>query len=139
MLLDCINFNYHNLKQQTLNELDFEILSYLENKGYSLEVRGIYLFKEMIMLIMENLLNSTDEEKDILQENINNPYSQFYLDLARNKNDIGINTYNEYIRQAINLNKDEVTGLKAYQIALDILQNKGLYLEPEQLTRKLEK
>ena len=80
----------------------------------------------------------TGEEMQALLVDINNPYSQFYLDVARNKHDLGINTFNQYIRQAININEEEITGLKAYQIALDILQNRGLDLEINNLVRKLE-
>ena len=72
---------------------------------------------------------------------LNNPYSQFYLDIARYKYDLGINTFNEYIRQATGICEEEITGLRAHKIAVDILQNRGLEIETEteNLTRKLDK
>lgn len=141
MLLDCINLKYRNSLENNLNELDIEVLTYLENMGCSTDVRGTYYFKDMIISIIEKLLRFSSLSGEEIQElmiELNNPYSQFYLDLARNKHDLGINTFNQYIRQATSINDEEVTGLRAYQIAVDILQNRGIYIEPNAFTRKLE-
>ena len=142
MLLDCVNVKYRNSLENTLNELDIEVLTYLENSGYSMDLMGTYYFKDMVITIMEKIVSFSSldgEEYNNLMNEINNPYSQFYLDLARNRYDLGINTFNEYIRKAINLDEKEITGLKAYQIALDILQNRELEVETKGFTRKLDK
>lgn len=142
MLLDCINLKYRNSIENNLNELDIEVLTYLENMGYSMDIRGTLYFKDMIVSIIENILSFSSlygkEMKELL-ENIRNPYSQFYLDLARNKNDLGINTFNQFIRQAIELNEEELTGLRAYQVALEILRNRGIDINIEPIIRKLDK
>ena len=142
MLLDCINLKYRNSIENNLNELDIEVLTYLENMGYSMDIRGTIYFKDMIVSIIENILSFSSlygkEMKELL-ENIRNPYSQFYLDLARNKNDLGINTFNQFIRQAIELNEEELTGLRAYQVALEILRNRGIDINIEPIIRKLDK
>jgi len=142
MLLDCINLKYRNSLENNLNELDIEVLTYLENMGYSMDIRGTLYFKDMIVSIIENILSFSSlygkEMKELL-ENIRNPYSQFYLDLARNKNDLGINTFNQFIRQAIELNEEELTGLRAYQVALEILRNRGIDINIEPIIRKLDK
>lgn len=142
MLLDCINLKYRNSLENNLNELDIEVLTYLENMGYSMDIKGTIYFKDMIVSIIENILSFSSlygkEMKELL-ENIRNPYSQFYLDLARNKNDLGINTFNQFIRQAIELNEEELTGLRAYQVALEILRNRGIDINIEPIIRKLDK
>lgn len=139
MFLDCIN--YRNFKENLLSNIDIEVLDYLKSMGYSEEMKGTILFKEMIVSIIEKLLSfsSIDEyEMQELFESIQMPYSQFYFDLSRNRYDIGITTYNEYIKDAISLNEDEIPGLKAYQIALEILRNRGIEINIVPLVRKLE-
>lgn len=107
-----------------------------------MDIKGTIYFKDMIVSIIENILSFSSlygkEMKELL-ENIRNPYSQFYLDLARNKNDLGINTFNQFIRQAIELNEEELTGLRAYQVALEILRNRGIDINIEPIIRKLDK
>ena len=141
MLLNCINVNYRNSKENTLNEVDMEAIDYLKKLGYSMEVIGVYYFKEMIVSIIDKILSFSSfegEEMQKLFDSIDSPYSQFYFDLSRNKYDVGITTFNESIRQALSFEENENTGLKAYQIALQILQNRGVEINIVPFVRKLE-
>lgn len=141
MFLDCININYRNSIESSLSDIDIEVNTYLENMGYSMELKGTEFFREMIVSIVEKVLNFSEmngEEMQQLLESIRMPYSQFYFDLSRNRHDIGITSYNEYIRKAISLNENETTGLRAYQIAQEILLNRGIETNIVPFVRKLE-
>lgn len=127
--------------ENNLNEIDIEVLDYLKELGYSIDVIGIYYFKEMIVSIIEKISSFSSlegEEMQNLLNSIKEPYSQFYFDLSRNRHDVGITTYNEYIRQALSFEENENTGLKAYQIALKIIQNRGIEINIVPFVRKLE-
>lgn len=141
MLIDCINVKYRNSIENPLNEVENEVLDYLMAQGYSLEIIGAYYFKEMVVSIISKILNFSSldgEEMNNLIDSINSPYSQFYFDLARNKHDIGITTYNQYIRQALSLKENENTGLKAYQLALEIISDRDKKNNMSPIVRKLE-
>lgn len=140
MILECINNKYNNSRESNFNEIDNEVIKYLTTLGYSVDIIGVSYFKDMIISIIEKILsfNSVEEIKSLFEE-IENPYSQFYFDLARNKYDMGITTYNEYIRKSFSFQENENTGLKAYQFALKILQGKNIEINLIPFVRKLNK
>lgn len=134
--LDCVNAKYRNSinKQQEEDfladgETAVEVYHYLLSLGYCPKLKGIIFFKEMIVSIIYKILNMKSLDGEDMQEllaQINSPYSQFYLDLSRNRYDIGIKTYHEYLTTTLMLNENELAGPKAFDIAIKILQNKGL-------------
>lgn len=134
--LDCINVKYRNaLNEQKEkdyleeSETAVEVYHYLLSLGYCPKLKGMIFFKEMIVSIIYKISNmeSLDGEdmQDLLTQ-INSPYSQFYLDLSRNRYDIGVKTYHEYLSTNLALDENEIAGPKAFDIAIKILQNRGL-------------
>lgn len=141
-MINCVNVKYHNAMESLLSDVEIEVLDYLQAIGYSTELRGTYYFKDLIVSIIETILNISmleTKQMEELLENIKNPYSQFYLDLVRKKYDFGISSFNSFIRQDICLDEDEIIGLKAYEIAVKILQNRGTEINIIPLKLKLEK
>lgn len=83
--------------------LSFNILSLLERLGFSVDLIGTYLYKDVIIKI-SNYLLSNDANKDVynnLLSDLKNKYSQFYVDIARNELDMGITTFHNYINEAV--------------------------------------
>lgn len=134
--LDCVNAKYRNTINMPKEE-DFladgetavEVYHYLLSLGYCPKLKGIIFFKEMIVSIIYKITNMKSLDGEEMQEllaQINSPYSQFYLDLSRNRYDIGVKTYHEYLTTSLALNENELAGPKAFDIAVKILQNRGL-------------
>lgn len=134
--LDCVNAKYRNTINMPQEE-DFlaegetavEVYHYLLSLGYCPKLKGIIFFKEMIVSIIYKITNMKSLDGEEMQEllaQINSPYSQFYLDLSRNRYDIGVKTYHEYLTTSLALNENELAGPKAFDIAVKILQNRGL-------------
>ena len=90
------------LEYSSLEEM--EIVAILEEIGYSLETAGTYLYKSLIISVLNYLkgnavrLEVLDEEE--LQRQLNEPYSQLYFDIARNELDLGVKTFHESIANA---------------------------------------
>lgn len=129
-LLDTVNEN---------QAIKIKILSLLEAYGFPMDELGTYFYKDIILRCYE-VINS-EQDKDyfnrcnMLLEDLKDPYSNFYFDIARNDNDIGTTTFHLYIEKAFNLiNTDTVNpnlpnniftqesettnyGLQAYQLA----------------------
>lgn len=134
--LDCVNAKYRNTINMPKEE-DFladgetavEVYHYLLSLGYCPKLKGIIFFKEMIVSIIYKITNMKSLDGEEMQEllaQINSPYSQFYLDLSRNRYDIGVKTYHEYLTTSLALNENELAGPKAFDISVKILQNRGL-------------
>ena len=93
---------FDNLDADTL--LSMQVLELLEQSGYSLDMVGTYLFRDMIVRVSKRL-NGEDTHRKMLEnreliKELSNPYSQFYADLARNDLDMGINLFHEYLEDA---------------------------------------
>lgn len=85
-------------------EIEMIILELLEALGYDFGEIGTYLYKEVIIKITNYLSNEKDRNDIVFCKNLivklQNAYSQFYFDLARNDRDIGTKTFHEYINKA---------------------------------------
>ncbi len=146
--LDCVNAKYRNSinKQQEEDfladgETAVEVYHYLLSLGYCPKLKGIIFFKEMIVSIIYKILNMKSLDGEEMQEllaQMNSPYSQFYLDLSRNRYDIGVKTYHEYLTTTLMLNENELAGQKALSIAIKILKNRGLIINHEPLILSLK-
>lgn len=108
-------------------ELKFSILMLLEEMGFSINRLGTFFYKDVIFKLLKrinlleeqgyNLIASqlkkdgvVDDEivveqvleqiKLNLLEELKNPYSQFYFDIARNDNLVGTKTFHSYIQNS---------------------------------------
>lgn len=85
-------------------KLEMKVLSLLEQLGYPMHEIGTYFYKNMITKVLKKL--SVIEEKDPLinkelKSQLEDTYSQFYVDVARNDLDIGVTSFHMYIMHAI--------------------------------------
>lgn len=80
-------------------ELEMKTLGILEKLGFPMDEAGTYLYKNMILKVVEEMENGVNSNDLLLQ--MKQPYSQFYLDVARNDLDIGIKTFHGYINKAL--------------------------------------
>lgn len=85
-------------------ELEMKTLEFLKNLGYDLEEIGTYLYKEVIIKVANHLSNEKKRNnlefcRDLIAT-LQNAYSGFYFDLARNDRDIGTKTFHSYIDKA---------------------------------------
>lgn len=103
--------DYEKFKSGSLDELSedrleqMEVLAMLEKLSFPMDSMGTYLYKDMIVKVMRYLDGQDDlghalDEAELLQE-LKNPYSQFYFDLARNEMDIGLKTFHSHIEYAL--------------------------------------
>ncbi|MBO5121385.1 MAG: hypothetical protein J6C28_06850 [Bacilli bacterium] len=82
-----------------------EVLNVLEKLSFPMDEVGTYFFKDMIVKA-KRYLNGTDDfgreisQEELLQE-LQDPFSQFYFDLARNELDIGLKTFHTTIEHAL--------------------------------------
>lgn len=79
---------------------EIETLSILDSLGYPMYDVGTYLYKGMIMSIYEKL-KSEEVNEEILND-INDPYSSFYQQLAREDYDMGVKMFHSYINNLEN-------------------------------------
>lgn len=113
-LKDSFNNSFDCYKKYKLNLLDecsedtlqdMEVLNFLERLGFSIEEAGTILYKNMIIKAM-HYLNGTDDfgksiSRDQLLQQMKNPFSQFYVGVARSELDIGIKTFHANVQQSI--------------------------------------
>ena len=100
---------------------EVETLKILEKLGYSLTETGTYFYKDVIVKAIEQLQEATLEEnyRELIIA-INNNYSQFYFDIARNGYDVGLKTFHSCInisyqnRTRINKELQREIGLDEY-------------------------
>lgn len=113
-LKDSFNNSFNCYKKYKLNLLDncsedtiqdMEVLGFLERLGFSIEEAGTILFKNMIIKAMHHLNGTDDFGKSISREQLlqqmKNPFSQFYVEVARSDLDIGIKTFHANVQQSI--------------------------------------
>ena len=84
---------------------EMETLHLLEELGYPIEEMGTYFYKDMILKIveyLENIENEFESNKyhELLDE-LDNHFSHFYFDLARNELDVGIKTFHGVLANEI--------------------------------------
>ena len=86
-------------------KIEMETLALLENLGYPMEELGTNLYKNMIVNLIDYLNNQSAENEMIndreLILQLKNPFSQFYVDVARNDLDMGIKTFHKHIENAL--------------------------------------
>lgn len=92
-----------NLTDEKLQEM--QVLDSLFKLGFPKDEIGTFLYKSMIMKAIHHLDGVDDIGQEISEEELlsqmQHPFSQFYLDAARNDLDIGIKTFHAYICQAL--------------------------------------
>ena len=80
---------------------EVETLKILEELGYSLEETGTYFYKDVIVKTIEQLqVSSSEESYQELITDLNNDFSQFYFDIARNGYDVGLKTFHGCINMS---------------------------------------
>lgn len=84
---------------------EMETLYLLEELGYPIKKIGTYFYKEMIIKIVQYLENIENEvgfnKYNKLLDELDNHYSNFYFDVARNELDIGTKTFHEVLKNQI--------------------------------------
>jgi len=96
--------NLKKVSEDSDNELGMKILSLLEKIGYPMDEIGTYYYKRMIFKVVKNLEaidrgESTLNSEELVSQ-LKNPYSQFYVEVAKLELDIGIKTFHMYVGQA---------------------------------------
>lgn len=102
---------YSAYKEGKLAEMSFEteqemrILELLEQLGFPMDDAGTYLYKNMIARAVRKISDvSTREEilacKDLVTQ-MKTPYSQFYVDVARNDLDMGVTSFHRCVQRAL--------------------------------------
>lgn len=121
LLLNSLNFKgqisdnlknaYSDYKLGKIDDLSLEMMEemevtfILEQLGFSVNEIGRFLYAKMIVGVLSYLkgipVRGIVLTSDELVEQLNNKFSQFYLDVARNDLDIGIKTYHFAIERSI--------------------------------------
>lgn len=103
---DFMNYklnSLYNVSEERIQEM--EILEMLEKLGFPVQDVGTYFFKNMIVKAIHHLDGVDDFGNSISQERLlremKSPYSQFYVDVARNDLDIGIKTFHLHIEHTL--------------------------------------
>lgn len=97
---------YHEYKENktsfSLNrQFDMEVLAFLDSQGFCMEINETYILKDLLLAILDALLcASSKEDYERLFADLNNKFSQFYFDVARNTLDIGLKSFHEAIKRA---------------------------------------
>lgn len=82
--------------------LKAQILNLLEQRGLTKKNIGTEFYAEVIANISYFIAKAkSDEEVEELKEQLQNPYSEFYFDIARNDNDTGLKTFHSLISDAL--------------------------------------
>ena len=108
---------YNRFKDGLLTDIDekqsikIKILSLLEAYGFPMDELGTYFYKDIIAKCYD-VINSKQDENyfnrcGMLLEELKNPYSNFYFDLARNEHAMGTTTMNNRINSAFLERKKE--------------------------------
>lgn len=85
-------------------KLEMQILSLLEKIGYPMDEIGTYFYKRIIFKVIK-ILEAIDRGESTLNNEeliaqLQNPFSQFYVEVAKIELDIGIKTFHMYVGQA---------------------------------------
>ncbi len=87
---------------------EIKVLDTLIKLGFPEDGIGTYYYKEMIFKAVQYLNNGVDDlgipiSEDELLSQMQRPYSQFYLNIARYDLDVGIKTFHSHINSALKL------------------------------------
>ena len=92
-----------NVSEERLQEM--EVIEVLEKLGFPLDSVGTYLFKDMIVKAMKELDGrdafGREISPDELLQQMKSPFSQFYVDVARNDLDMGIKTFHSHMERTL--------------------------------------
>lgn len=88
-------------QEETFNAQSKSLLI-LELIGLPIKKEGIKLYAEVLDNI-KYFLNKAQNKNEVeeLKGQLLNPYSQFYFDIARNDNDIGLKTFHALIKDSL--------------------------------------
>lgn len=100
---------------------ELEILYILEQLGFPMNETGTYFYKNIIVEASKNLLESENkEDEQAVEQEMANPFSQFYFNLSRNDHDIGVKTFHSCVMSSfLNRNKKEENTYLKHTIGLD--------------------
>lgn len=95
---DTAEFSEHQLR-------NMEVLNVLEKLGYPQTELGTYLYKELVMSAFDKIKDfnrkiDKDKAEDLLKE-MNDAFSSFYVQVARDDMEIGVKSFHLYIGKAI--------------------------------------
>lgn len=80
--------------------LEMTVLYVLQNLGYPMDKLGTYLYKNVITSVIY-ILKEEPMKKSKLLTQLEDPFSFFYFNLARNELDMGVKTFHSYIEKSI--------------------------------------
>lgn len=83
-------------------EREFKVLELLDSMGFPMNHPGTYFFKDLIIKIFYTLAFADHNGRINLIRELDNPFSNFYFDLARNDLDLGIKSFHEFVLDAFN-------------------------------------
>lgn len=114
-----------SLKCDGNKNLELEVLVLLENLGYPTCNIGIYYYKDLIVKACNLKFDGISDKS--LYELLNYPYSQFYFDIARNENDIGIKNFNSIVYSCLSKrNKSQSTNKLAFKVMKKLPEENSL-------------
>ena len=119
--------NYKNSSNSSSDDksLEFETLIILENLGYPINNMGIYYFRDLIVKACTLREEGTSDIE--LYSLLDDEFSQFYFDVARNENDIGIKNFNGIISYCLEKrNKSAGTNKLALKIMRGLPEDNSL-------------
>lgn len=94
--------NHELIGDASVEEL--EIIAILEKLGYPTGEVGTYLYKALIVCVLDYLrgfpVRREVLSEEELKEQLDNPFSQLFFDIARNDMDLGIKTFHAAITRA---------------------------------------
>lgn len=116
-------YNEYNIDKESIY---FDVYNYLTNHGYDPRMTNTILFSHLIVEVYNQL------DRENLEEELKNPFSQFYLDLEGTSIDMGPKTFhsNMLMRPYKSTECDrlavETYGMEAYHIAQEIKNKKRI-------------
>ena len=88
-------------KEQPELKLGDQILKFLFDNGFPINEYGTYLYKDVIESGVNKLVPTTTMvEISEVEKQMQDPFSQFYFDVARNDNDLGVKTFHDSIQHS---------------------------------------
>ena len=103
------------------NLSEMKVLDTLNELGFPMDYIGTLIYKDVIMATksdLEEIINCGIIEKyEFLKETVENPYSEFYLNISRWQNDISVERLHNHIMNAIkSIDKDKINVDTVYKI-----------------------
>lgn len=100
MFYDCKNGILKKLPEEKTNEMN--VLLLLEQLGYPMDELGTYLYKNVIINVI-NYLENVNTEREIrdckcLVKELKDCFSNFYLNIARFELEMGVKTFHKNVK-----------------------------------------